>query len=70
MVSGWRLIQEGKTAESRAEIAGVFINRLEAGMNLGSDVTTYYAAKVDMSERDLYVNEINDRNYYNRRKKL
>ena len=58
---------EGKANSDRAGIAGVFYNRLNSGWTLGSDVTTYYAAKVDMSERDLYVNEINDRNYYNTR---
>ena len=58
---------EGKANSDRAGIAGVFYNRLNSGWTLGSDVTTYYAAKVDMSERDLYINEINDRNYYNTR---
>ena len=58
---------EGRANSDRAGIAGVFYNRLNSGWTLGSDVTTYYAAKVDMSERDLYVNEINDRNYYNTR---
>ena len=58
---------EGRANSDRAGIAGVFYNRLNSGWTLGSDVTTYYAAKVDMSERDLYVSEINDRNYYNTR---
>ena len=48
-------------------VAQVFINRLNSNMTLGSDVTTYYASKVDMSERDLYLYEINDNNYYNTR---
>ena len=59
--------QEGKTAESRAEIAGVFINRLESGMNLGSDVTTYYAFQVNMAESDLTQKQINTANPYNTR---
>ena len=58
---------EGKANSDRAGIAGVFYNRLNSGWALGSDVTTYYAAKVDMSERDLYADEINDNNYYNTR---
>jgi len=58
---------EGKANSDRAGIAGVFYNRLNSGWSLGSDVTTYYAAKVDMNERDLYIYEINDNNYYNTR---
>lgn len=58
---------EGVTLEDRKNIAGVFINRLNKGMSLGSDVTTYYAAKVDMGERDLYMSEINSDNKYNTR---
>ena len=58
---------EGKANSDRAGIAGVFYNRLNSGWSLGSDVTTYYAAKVDMSDRDLYYAEINDNNYYNTR---
>lgn len=58
---------EGKVASDRAGIAGVFYNRLNSNMSLGSDVTTYYAAKVDMNERDLYTYEINDKNNYNTR---
>ena len=59
--------QEGKTAESRAEIAGVFINRLEAGMNLGSDVTTYYAFQINMAEQDLTKKQLDTKNPYNTR---
>ena len=51
----------------RKDIAGVFYNRLEKGMNLGSDVTTYYGAKVEMNERDLTTDEINAVNAYNTR---
>lgn len=58
---------EGKNVADRSKIAGVFNNRLSSGMGLGSDVTTYYGSKVDMSERDLYENEINDPNAYNTR---
>ncbi len=58
---------EGKTLEDREEIIGVFLNRLEKGMSLGSDVTTYYAFKVDMGERDLTAKELNTSNPYNTR---
>ena len=58
---------EGKSTEDRAEIIGVFYNRLIAKMPLGSDVTTYYAAKVDMSERNLTKEELEDENAYNTR---
>lgn len=58
---------EGTTLEDRKGIAGVFFNRLDAGMNLGSDVTTYYGAKVDMGERDLYSSEVSECNNYNTR---
>ncbi len=59
--------KEGILNEDRAMIAGVFYNRLDAGMSLGSDVTTYYAAKVEVGERDLTSNEINTYNPYNTR---
>ena len=58
---------EGKTDEDRAEVVGVFFNRLSKKMNLGSDVTTYYAFKVDMGERDLKATELNTENPYNTR---
>lgn len=58
---------EGVNKADRFDVAGVFYNRLNAGWSLGSDVTTYYAIKVDMSERDLYKTEIDDCNYYNTR---
>ena len=58
---------EGNNATNRAKIARVIYNRLASNMSLGSDVTTYYAIKVDMSERDLYAKEINTYNAYNTR---
>lgn len=58
---------EGKSLEDREEIIGVFYNRIRQGMSLGSDVTTYYAFKVDMGERDLTVKELNTENPYNTR---
>ena len=58
---------EGSVSDDRSGIAGVFFNRLNNGWSLGSDVTTYYAAKIEMNERDLYQYEIDDKNYYNTR---
>lgn len=39
--------EEGKTLSDRKLMIGVFENRLAKGDRLGSDVTTYYAAKLD-----------------------
>lgn len=59
--------QEGIYEKDRKQIAGVFYNRLNAGMSLGSDVTTYYAFKIDLGSRDLTKEEINTYNPYNTR---
>lgn len=58
---------EGGNSTDRKSVAGVFYNRLNNNWSLGSDVTTYYAAKIEMSERDLYQYEIDDVNDYNTR---
>ncbi len=58
---------EGANSNDRAGIAGVFYNRLNSNWSLGSDVTTYYAAKIELSDRDLYQYEIDDANNYNTR---
>ena len=58
---------EGSNSNDRKGVSGVFYNRLNAGWSLGSDVTTYYAAKVEMSERDLYQYEMDEVNDYNTR---
>ena len=58
---------EGSANSDKEGIAGVFYNRLDNGWSLGSDVTTYYASRVKISERDLYKYEIDDNNYYNTR---
>lgn len=52
----------------RAGVAGVFYNRLNAGWSLGSDVTTYYASKIDDWRYSLTYKELNDcNNSYNTR---
>lgn len=59
--------QEGKTDEARQGIAGVFINRLNSGMSLGSDVTTYYAFHLNMATDELTARQLNTENPYNTR---
>ena len=59
--------REANSTEDRKEVIGVFLNRISKGMNLGSDVTTYYAAGVSMGERDLYQRELDAENPYNTR---
>lgn len=58
---------EGANSDDRRGVSGVFYNRLENGWSLGSDVTTYYAAKIDFGDRDLYQYEIENVNDYNTR---
>ncbi len=58
---------EGKTDEARQGIAGVFLNRLDSGMSLGSDVTTYYAFGLDMATEELTTKQLNTENPYNTR---
>lgn len=58
---------EGNDVEARRGIARVLFNRLDKNMSLGSDVTTYYAIKVDMGERNLTSKEISTYNAYNTR---
>lgn len=57
---------EGVKEEDRRMIAGVFKNRLSKGMNMGSDVTTYYALQKEM-KKDLTVKEFQVQNPYNTR---
>lgn len=57
---------EGTNTENRKMIAGVFINRLNNGYSLGSDVTTYYALQADM-KNDLTKDQFAVINPYNTR---
>lgn len=59
--------QEGIYADDRKMIASVFYNRLNSNMSLGSDITTYYAFKIELGQRDLTKKEINTYNPYNTR---
>lgn len=58
---------EGGKESDRKLIAGIFLKRLALGMNLGSDVTTYYAVKKDLNSGDLWINDINYDSPYNTR---
>lgn len=58
---------EVSSTSDRKGVASVFYNRLKTGMPLGSDVTTYYAKKIEFGDRDLYLSEINECNDYNTR---
>ena len=57
---------EGTNSDNKKMIAGVFENRLKAGDNLGSDVTTYYAFQHPMTS-DLTTAMFNEYNPYNTR---
>jgi len=59
---------EGTNSENRKMISGIFYNRLNIGMNLGSDVTTYYAFEKSMTE-PLDGSYFNKDNPYNTRAK-
>ena len=58
---------ESVNTEDREDVASVVYNRLDRGMAIQSDVTTYYAFKIDMGERDLYQRELDTYNPYNTR---
>ena len=58
---------EAGNAGDRKGVAGVFYNRLKGGWSLGSDVTTYYAEKIDNFSRDLKKSELSNCNSYNTR---
>jgi UPF0755 protein len=58
---------EALNTSDRKNVSGVFYNRLNSNMSLGSDVTTYYAVGIDMGDRDLYKAEIEAVNAYNTR---
>ena len=53
--------------KDRKDVTSVIYNRIKKNMSIGSDVTTYYAFKIDLGSRDLYKSEINKYNAYNTR---
>lgn len=59
--------KEASREIDRSKVASVFINRINRGMSLGSDVTTRYAFKVDNPKQVLTKVQYNTRNPYNTR---
>ena len=57
---------EGLNEKDRKMIVGVFNNRINKGMNIGSDVTTYYGLQKPMTS-DLTAQEFAQPNAYNTR---
>lgn len=47
--------KEANTDEDRAKVAQVIYTRIQKGMNLGMDVTAYYAAKVEQTKENPYM---------------
>ena len=60
------IVTKEATADDQAGVAGVFINRLDQGMSLGSDVTVCYIFQEDRV--DLKVSQLESTNPYNTRK--
>lgn len=58
--------KEALTSEDRKSVSQVIYKRLELNMNLGMDVTTYYAVQKDMTDSLTYV-DLNSNNPYNTR---
>ena len=51
--------KEANSDEDRAKVAQVIYTRIAKGMNLGMDVTAYYAAKVDQTKDNPYMKSWN-----------
>ena len=60
------IVTKEATAEDQAGVAGVFMNRLDQGMSLGSDVTVCYIFQEDRV--DLKVSQLESTSPYNTRK--
>ena len=60
------IVTKEATAKDQAAVAGVFMNRLEQGMSLGSDVTVGYIFQIDRVE--LKQSQLDSDNPYNTRK--
>lgn len=57
---------EANKPSERAKVAGVFFNRINTGMSLGSDVTAYYSHKIDNWD-GLTMDQLSGCNAYNTR---
>lgn len=60
------IVTKEATSEDQAAVAGVFMNRLDEGMSLGSDVTVGYIFDIDRVE--LKQSQLDSDNPYNTRK--
>ena len=60
------IVTKEARADDQAKVAGVFMNRLDQGMSLGSDVTVCYIFQEDRVE--LKVSQLESTNPYNTRK--
>ena len=60
------IVTKEATADDQAGVAGVFMNRLDKGMSLGSDVTVCYIFQEDRV--DLKVSQLESQNPFNTRK--
>ena len=60
------IVTKEARADDQAKVAGVFLNRLDQGMGLGSDVTVCYIFQEDRVE--LKVSQLESTNPYNTRK--
>ncbi len=60
------IVTKEATSEDQAAVAGVFMNRLDQGMSLGSDVTVGYIFDIDRVE--LKQSQLDSDNPYNTRK--
>lgn len=60
------IVTKEATAEDQAGVAGVFMNRIDQGMSLGSDVTVCYIFQEDRV--DLKVSQLESTSPYNTRK--
>ena len=58
---------ESVNTGDRKDVSSVVYNRLNRNMAIQSDVTTYYAFRIDMGDRDLYQRELDTYNPYNTR---
>lgn len=59
--------EEAANVSDRSKVASVFINRINKGWSLGSDVTTRYAFKIDNPKQVLTKTQYNTKNPYNTR---
>ena len=60
-------LESRNVKDYRANVVSVFVNRLNKGMSLGSDVTTRYSLKIDNAKQVLKTSQYETNNAYNTR---